>query len=62
MQNYYTTQGLLLPSYHKTYWLGLVASRGNWLWSDKAIPGELVRSAASRSQATSLLHYPPAPH
>jgi hypothetical protein len=57
LQNYYTTQGLLLPSYHKTYWLGLMASGGNWLWNDKAIPGE---DDSTASLISSHQHNPPA--
>ena len=40
VEQYYLTQGLLLSSYHKHYWMGLGYKSSAWTWMDKAIPGE----------------------
>ena len=39
VESAYIAQGLLLPDYHKHYWLGMGSNRGAWTWIDKAIQG-----------------------
>ena len=41
VEQYFLLQGLLLPSYHGSYWLGLSAAAGGWpnfRWTDNVTP------------------------